>query len=184
MRKDTSGIDQNEAAVRALVREIARDRAASLKFNINALIIISVILVTVVLLSLQGVDILIVAAIAVAGLAVFWLFTWFRGRKLEKQIYREELAYQEELLSNQRQNDAGKVETATTATPLSQRELDILAMIAKGKKNKEIGRALGLSAYTIRNHIARILQKLGVNDRTSAVVLALYHGWISNDTHE
>jgi DNA-binding NarL/FixJ family response regulator len=64
--------------------------------------------------------------------------------------------------------------------PLSQRELEILGLIAKGNMNKEIARILGLSTHTIRNYTVQIMKKMGVDDRTSAAVLAISRGWIKN----
>jgi DNA-binding NarL/FixJ family response regulator len=61
---------------------------------------------------------------------------------------------------------------------LSQREIEVLAFIARGSSNKEIARALKISDQTVKNHMTSILRKLGVNDRTQAVVYALRRGWI------
>lgn len=63
-------------------------------------------------------------------------------------------------------------------TPLTQREMDILHLIVRGASNKEIGRTLGISSQTVKNHISTILRKLAVNDRTQAAVLALRRGWV------
>lgn len=49
---------------------------------------------------------------------------------------------------------------------------------AKGRSNKEIAGALGISDQTVKNHITALLRKLGVVDRTQAVLLALRRGWI------
>lgn len=65
--------------------------------------------------------------------------------------------------------------------PLSNREIEVLDLIAHGKSNKEIARALGISDQTVKNHITSILRKLAVNDRTQAVVYAIRHGWIKMD---
>ena len=61
---------------------------------------------------------------------------------------------------------------------LSQRELEILRMAAKGHTNKEIGARLHLSDRTVQGHLARIYGKLGVASRTEAVTEALKRGWI------
>jgi DNA-binding NarL/FixJ family response regulator len=63
---------------------------------------------------------------------------------------------------------------------LTERELDILRLIAKGASNREIGDKLFLSEKTIKNYITSIFQKLQMNDRTQAAVYALQHGLISN----
>lgn len=59
---------------------------------------------------------------------------------------------------------------------LSERELEILKHIARGKANKEIGEALNLSENTIKNHVKSILSKLNAKDRTHAVTEALKRG--------
>ncbi len=59
--------------------------------------------------------------------------------------------------------------------PLTKREQEILGLIAKGKTNQEIARALYISPGTVRVHVHFILQKLAVKDRTQAAVLALKH---------
>jgi DNA-binding NarL/FixJ family response regulator len=66
--------------------------------------------------------------------------------------------------------------------PLSTREVEILDLAARGNSNKLIARTLGISDQTVKNHITTILRKLGANDRTEAVVLALRNGWIRMDT--
>jgi DNA-binding NarL/FixJ family response regulator len=67
----------------------------------------------------------------------------------------------------------------THRSSLSPRELEILEMLSKGFTNKEIGRAFGISRYTVRNHINSINQKLEVCDRTEAASVAMKQGIIS-----
>jgi two-component system, NarL family, nitrate/nitrite response regulator NarL len=59
---------------------------------------------------------------------------------------------------------------------LSARELDILSFVAEGKSTPEIAAALHLSAATVKTHLQKIYDRLGVSDRTSAVVVALRRG--------
>lgn len=59
---------------------------------------------------------------------------------------------------------------------LSERELQVLALLAQGKSNREIAEKLFLSEKTVRNYISRILDKLGLSSRTEAVAYALRHG--------
>ncbi len=61
---------------------------------------------------------------------------------------------------------------------LSEREREVLDLLAKGSANKEIAASLSLSESTIKTHVANIFQKLEVNDRTSAVTQALQRGII------
>ncbi len=64
------------------------------------------------------------------------------------------------------------------AEGLTERELEILALIAQGSSNREIGDRLFLSEKTIKNYITSIFQKLQTNDRTQAAVYALQRGLI------
>ena len=59
---------------------------------------------------------------------------------------------------------------------LTEREIEVLRLIAKGSSNKDISERLFLSEGTIRNHVSAILAKLGVSDRTQAAVIAIQHG--------
>ncbi len=61
---------------------------------------------------------------------------------------------------------------------LSPRELEILGAVARGLSNKEIGRRLYVSEATVKTHLQRIYAKLGVDDRTAAVTVALERGII------
>jgi DNA-binding NarL/FixJ family response regulator len=59
---------------------------------------------------------------------------------------------------------------------LTERESDVLHLLAKGLSNAEIAGQLHLSEGTVRNHVSAILDKLGVSDRTQAAVIAIQHG--------
>lgn len=59
---------------------------------------------------------------------------------------------------------------------LTDRELEVLRLIAKGLSNTDIADRLFLSEGTVRNHVSAILAKLGVSDRTQAAVIAIQHG--------
>lgn len=64
----------------------------------------------------------------------------------------------------------------SATTPLSQRETDVLRLIANGLLNKQIAVELALSENTVKTHIARIMGKLGVHDRTSLAMKAVTLG--------
>ena len=66
-------------------------------------------------------------------------------------------------------------------TELTARELEVLKMLAKGPTNKQIGHALGISDYTVRNHVNSIIEKLEVSDRTEAATTAIQRGIITVD---
>ena len=59
---------------------------------------------------------------------------------------------------------------------LSAREIQVLQLVADGKSNKDIGDELGLSALTVKSHLARIARKLGTGDRAEMVATALRSG--------
>jgi DNA-binding NarL/FixJ family response regulator len=61
---------------------------------------------------------------------------------------------------------------------LTPREIDVLRLVAAGNANKEIGAQLSLTEVTVKTHVKNILAKLGANDRTHAVTIALKRGII------
>ena len=61
---------------------------------------------------------------------------------------------------------------------LSEREMEVLRLMAKGAANKEIAASLSISESTVKTHVANIFQKLDVNDRTEAVTTAMQRGII------
>jgi DNA-binding NarL/FixJ family response regulator len=84
------------------------------------------------------------------------------------------------------------VSTATSTVPvrtgegrgegvdsLSAREIQVLQLVADGKSNKDIGEELGLSALTVKSHLARIARKLGTGDRAEMVVTAMRAGAVT-----
>jgi DNA-binding NarL/FixJ family response regulator len=56
---------------------------------------------------------------------------------------------------------------------LTERETDVLKLMTSGISNREIAKALGIGDGTVRNHVSSIFSKLGVSDRTKAVLYAL-----------
>lgn len=60
--------------------------------------------------------------------------------------------------------------------PLTEREREVLRLLAGGYSNREIGRALSMAEGTVKNHVSSILSKLGVRDRTRAVLMAVKSG--------
>ncbi|HEU5077718.1 MAG TPA: response regulator transcription factor [Opitutaceae bacterium] len=67
------------------------------------------------------------------------------------------------------------------SSQLSQREGEVLALIAKGLSNKEIGASLGIAETTVKAYVTGILTKLGVADRTQAVLSAIKRGIVQVD---
>lgn len=77
---------------------------------------------------------------------------------------------------------ASRLDTRTRVpeTRLTLRETEVLALVAAGKSNREIGAELFLSEATVKSHLVHIFTKLGVNSRTSAVAAARAAGTIRN----
>ena len=59
---------------------------------------------------------------------------------------------------------------------ISGRELEILALVARGKSNKDVAKTLHISEATVKTHLIHTFSKLGVDDRTAAVTVALERG--------
>jgi DNA-binding NarL/FixJ family response regulator len=67
---------------------------------------------------------------------------------------------------------------------LTEREMDVLRLAARGYTNKAIGVQLGISDRTVQGHLAHIFAKLQANSRTEAVMRAVSQGWISQSAGE
>jgi DNA-binding NarL/FixJ family response regulator len=65
------------------------------------------------------------------------------------------------------------------AEPLSQRELEVLGLIARGATNREAAEKLFISEATVKTHLLHVYAKLGVNDRAAAVATAYERGYLS-----
>jgi putative nucleotidyltransferase with HDIG domain len=71
-----------------------------------------------------------------------------------------------------------QADTPSSPCPLTERELDVLRELAAGQVYKQVASTLGVSVSTVRNHAHHAYRKLGVADRTQAVVLASERGWL------
>ncbi|WP_282845697.1 response regulator [Microbacterium oxydans] len=74
--------------------------------------------------------------------------------------------------SSSEQPARGPVSKTALAEPLTEREAEVLTLLADARSNAEIGQALFIGEATVKTHVSRILQKLGARDRVQAVVLA------------
>src|SRR5208337_2700284 len=72
--------------------------------------------------------------------------------------------------------ETSKQAAANGAANLSARELEVLRLLAGGSSNKEIARTLGISAHTVKFHVAAILEKLHASTRTEAAIEAVRLG--------
>lgn len=71
---------------------------------------------------------------------------------------------------------ANKLSERMFKSELTPRELEVLNLIMKGMSNKEIARTTSITEETVKSHVSNILSKLGVSDRTQAVIIALQRG--------
>ena len=92
------------------------------------------------------------------------------GAQLTAELARLEDAIREVLARAQRRLESSSI------VLLSKRELNVLDHVADGLSNKQVARRLGISERTVRNHLTRIFDKLGVVTRTEAVVSAVRAG--------
>lgn len=76
------------------------------------------------------------------------------------------------------QSDSGATKPTPNASPLSQRELDVLRLVVEGLSNQEIADRLILSVETVKTHMRHIMEKLAVSDRTQAAVKAMREGLV------
>jgi RNA polymerase sigma factor (sigma-70 family) len=80
------------------------------------------------------------------------------------------------------QHEVQRLGHAIRAEQLTERERQILPLLAAGWTNREIAAELGMSVGTVKNHVARILEKLDVSDRTQAAVRAVELGMTKTTT--
>jgi DNA-binding NarL/FixJ family response regulator len=73
---------------------------------------------------------------------------------------------------------AAEIAEHATDGALTPREIEVLRLVAAGNANKEIGVRLSLTEVTVKSHVKNVLAKLGANDRTHAVAIALKRGII------
>jgi len=71
-----------------------------------------------------------------------------------------------------------KVKAAPPAIDLTEREIEVLRLLAKGATNREIAEALCVSEGTVKNHVSSILSRLGLRDRLQAALFAHEHGLV------
>lgn len=76
---------------------------------------------------------------------------------------------------------ASRLVDRTRHTDLTPREMDVLGLMVKGRSNKEIAAELSIARVTAKLHVGSVLSKLGVHDRTHAVVTALQRGIVHLD---
>ncbi|GLH64262.1 MULTISPECIES: response regulator transcription factor [Bacillaceae] len=100
------------------------------------------------------------------------------GSYLHPKVTHNLIREYRRLASEKGENKERKREVRWPLHLLTRRECEVLQLLADGKSNRGIGEALYISEKTVKNHVSNILQKLNVNDRTQAVVVAIKNGWV------
>jgi DNA-binding NarL/FixJ family response regulator len=98
--------------------------------------------------------------------------------KAIRAVYRGESLIQPVVASKLLDRFSELSKRTPSGDELSERELEVLCLMAKGSANKEISAELKIAQSTVKTHITNIFQKLGVNDRTEAVTQAIKRGII------
>ena len=102
-----------------------------------------------------------------------------------RQVYRGESSLHPIIARKVLQELSSPSERPPTPDPLTQREVEVLRLVAQGRDNREIAEKLVISEATVRTHVSRILGKLHLASRTQAVLYALREGLASlNDATE
>jgi DNA-binding CsgD family transcriptional regulator len=117
-------------------------------------------------------------AIVLTNFAVPWLLgslAWIR---------RESAAEHERLQSAEARHVALVSVDPSALSQLTPREAEVLKLMVEGLSNSEMATRLFVSLTTVKSHVASILRKLGVRDRTQAVVVALYHAAANGEVAE
>jgi CheY-like chemotaxis protein/DNA-binding CsgD family transcriptional regulator len=110
---------------------------------------------------------------AAAGKEIRPLTTTRHGRQLVATLQGKTVD-DDWLLVLREVNDAATVEATMSAFGLTLRESEVLYWVAKGKTNRDIGDILGSSPATVKKHLERVYEKLGVETRTAAAALAMH----------
>lgn len=109
------------------------------------------------------------------------LFRDVTRRKQSEQLISQILRAAEDLQNGGSPRAPFPVENGQSVADLTNRELEVLSLLAQGFNTDKIARSLSISPSTARNHIRNILQKLQVHSRLEAVVQAYKQGLISED---
>ena len=104
-----------------------------------------------------------------------------RGYLLKGHVHRELLTIIRAVYAGQKRippEIAAELANHATDDELSPRQVEILRLMAAGNANKQIANQLNIGEATVKSHVTNILSKLGANDRTHAVTIALKRGII------
>ena len=97
------------------------------------------------------------------------------------QVYRGEPSLDPSIARKLLQELSHPPKTTPTTDPLTERELDVLRLVAQGKSNREIAEQLVITEMTVRTHVSNILSKLHLADRTQVAVYAWQRGLVNRE---
>ena len=115
------------------------------------------------------------------GLVLVHLFRDVTQKKQKEQFIDQVLAAAQNLKIEAAAPAASAVSLESRTTDLTDREREVLALLAQGLSTNDIARSLSITSSTVRNHIRNVLQKLQVHNRLEAVVYALKHGLVAKE---
>lgn len=97
-----------------------------------------------------------------------------------KQVHAGELVVGSRALDSLLVNPDDTALQARTSSTLTPREIDVLRLVVEGRTNPEIARELYITEHTVKGHLARILGKLGVDNRVQLATYAIHHGIVDS----
>ena len=99
-----------------------------------------------------------------------------------RSVYRGNLSLPQHLALKLMQDLGQPQDTTPTGAALTERELDVLKEIARGRSNREIARELSIGTTTVRSHVSSLLSKLDLSNRTELALYAVEKGLIERPT--
>jgi len=101
------------------------------------------------------------------------------GSYLHPKVTHNLVEEYRKLVDNQDSNNGTvEIEHRKPLHLLTKRECQVLQLLSEGQSNRSVSETLVISEKTVKNHVSNILQKMNVNDRTQAVVMAIRNGWV------
>ena len=116
-----------------------------------------------------------------AGSVLVHLFLDVTSKKQHEQFTNQVLAAARQLASEEFFRLTASNSVERPVADLTEREREVLALLARGLSTKNMAQSLSISPATVRNHIRNIFQKLQVHNRLEAVLCAQQYGFIGND---
>jgi len=108
----------------------------------------------------------------------FGIFAFIEKEAFDRKAFKQTVG--EAILSSEAQTEVPVVSTATSAmdplAELTEREHEVLGLLAQGKTNRQIAQALTITPNTVKKHVDHVLQKLGVGTRSAAAAIAARAG--------